>query len=124
MLKLLLDEHIYSGLAEILRAAAPELEVASLHAWRRGRLLNQSDSRILREAHEAGMTLVTFDVATIPPLLAEMAEMAEPHAGVIFVSTRTFAQNDYGALAQALLELWKNTKSEEWANRIVFLKRK
>lgn len=123
MLKLLLDEHIFPGIAEMTAKLAPALKAHSIHDWREGRLLNQPDLRILREAGEARLTLVTFDVNTIPVLLAEMAELGESHAGVIFVSIRSFAQNDYGALARALAGLWKQSRTEVWTNRVVFLQK-
>ena len=53
MLKLLLDEHIFSGIAEMTAKLAPALKAHSIHDWREGRLLNQPDLRILREACKA-----------------------------------------------------------------------
>ena len=79
VLKLLLDEHVWPKLAEKLRAALPEAQIESLHGWKGGRLLHQSDERVLVEAHQAGWTLLTFDLATIPPLLAEKRELGEDH---------------------------------------------
>lgn len=123
MLKLLLDEHLFPGIAEMTRDLAPALKVDSIHGWREGRLVNQPDSRILREAFEARLTLVTFDVNTIPGVLSEMAELEKSHSGVIFVSTRAFAQNDYGGLARALADIWKRSQNDVWTNRVVFLQK-
>ena len=123
MFRLLLDEHISPAIAEQLRAALPDAEVTSVHSWENGRLLQQSDERILLEARENGWTLLTFDLATIPPLLSEMIEMAEDHAGVIFVSTKSFAQNDYGGLVRSLAAAWSIWQQQEWTNRIEFLQK-
>lgn len=123
MLKLLLDEHIFPGVAGMARKLAPGLPIESIHGWRDGRLLNQPDLRILREAAAARLTLVTFDVNTIPAIVGEMAEAEESHAGVVFVSIRTFAQNNYGALARALAAFWRKSKGEDWTNRVVFLQK-
>lgn len=123
MLRLLLDEHIMPALAAQLRSAIPGAEVDSLHFWRNGRLLHQSDDRILHEAHAAGWTLLTFDLATIPALLAEKAEMGEDHSGVIFVSAKSFAQNDHGGLVRAIPSLWSAWSRLDWKNRAEFLRR-
>lgn len=124
MLTFLLDEHLPSALIGLLKKAEPELSVETVHSWREGRLLNQPDERILREARQAEMTLVTFDVNTVPATLREMAERDETHFGVVLISSRTFPQNDYQGLVQALLALWKQSKDEIWLNRCVFLRRK
>ena len=123
MLRLLLDEHVMPALAGQLRSAIPGAEIESLHSWRGGRLLHQSDERILDEARAAGWTLLTFDLATIPALLAEKSEMGEDHGGVIFVSVKSFAQNDHGGLVRAIAGLWPVWESLEWKNRTEFLRR-
>lgn len=123
MLRLLLDEQLYSGLVEMLKAAAPEMQVESVHHWNKGRHLNQPDARILIEAHEAGLTLVSFDVNTIPGLIAEMMECSESHAGVIFASAKTFAQNDYGGFVRALVQLWNHARNDVWTDRGDFLRK-
>lgn len=122
MLRLLLDEHLMPALAAQLRSAIPGSEVDSLHFWRGGRLLHQSDDRILHEAHAAGWTLLTFDLATIPALLAEKSEMGEDHSGVIFVSAKSFAQNDPGGLVRAIASRWPAWFRLDWKNRTEFLR--
>lgn len=124
MFKLLLDEHISPAIAEQLRGARPGAEIVSLHTWELGRLRQQSDARILLEARQNGLTLLTFDLATIPPLLAEMGEMGEDHTGVIFVSSKSFAQNDYGGLVNALVATWPQWEERDWKNRIEFLQKR
>lgn len=123
MFRLLLDEHILPKLAEQIRAAVPGAEVESLHYWRGGRLLHQPDSRILREALEAGWTLLTFDLATIPDHLAELAQAGAAHHGVIFVSAKSFAQNDHGGLVRAIAAMWPVWSDCDWRNRTEFLRR-
>lgn len=123
MFRLLLDEHLLPKLAEHIRAAVPGAEAESLHFWRGGRLLHQPDSRILREAREAGWTLLTYDLATIPALLVEMSQRGEDHHGVIFVSAKSFAQNDRGGLLRALAVQWPVWSECDWSNRTEFLRR-
>lgn len=123
MFRLLLDEHIPPAIAEQLRAKLPDAIVDSVQSWRGGRLRNQTDERIILEAREEGWTLLTFDLATIPPLIADMTRLGEDHCGVIFVSTKSFAQNDYGGLVRALSEAWPQWIQRDWLNRVEFLQR-
>jgi hypothetical protein len=123
MLKLLLDENVWPKLADKLRATLPRARIESLHTWKDGRLLHQSDERVLAEAHHAGWTLLTFDLATIPSLLAEKMELGEDHGGVILVSSKSFAQNDHGGLLRAIVRRWPEWSAGTWTNRVEFLRR-
>ena len=121
MFKLLLDEHIFPGIAEQVKKKLPQAKIESLRTWNNGRLLQQSDERILLEARQEGWTLLTFDLATIPPLLSQMHALEEEHAGVIFVSRKSFAQNDHGGLVKALVASWTGWKKLDWKNKTHFL---
>lgn len=123
-MKLLLDEHIWPGAAELVTKALPTAEVVSLHDYGGGNLLNTTDDEILAEAHRGGWTLVTFDLNTIPRLLGEMAVANEDHSGVIFVSSKSFAQNEHARLSQALVFLLRSETAADWTNRVMFLTRK
>jgi predicted nuclease of predicted toxin-antitoxin system len=120
-LKLLLDEHIWPGLASMVKLTLPAADVESIHTFSGGRFLNCDDAEILREARRAGRILVTFDVNTIPALLHEMAAAEELHSGVIFISAKSFAQNDHQGLALALAGLLRDETSADWTNRVMFL---
>jgi predicted nuclease of predicted toxin-antitoxin system len=120
-LKLLLDEHIWPGVAVLLKQIVQAAEVESIHGLRGGRLMNSDDAVILREAHQAGRVLVTFDVNTIPALLQEMAALDDEHSGVIFISAKSFAQNDHNGIARALAEILRDETDVAWTNRVVFL---
>jgi len=117
----LLDEHLSPGLARVAKALESGFPVQSIHEWRSGLFVGQSDARILREASRDGAVSVTFDVNTIPALLQEMAVAGENHAGVVFVSSKTFLQNDSAGIAAALIRLWHSNKAGDWPNRVVFL---
>jgi hypothetical protein len=123
-LKLLLDEHIWPGVAELVTQHLPTAEIQSIHHYADGGLMNTVDDEILHEAQRCGWTLVTFDVNSIPRLLQEKAIAREDHGGVIFVSSRSFAQNDHGGLAQALVSILQAESATNWTNRIMFLSRK
>jgi len=123
-LKLLLDEHIWPGVAELVKRQNPEAEVESIHHYASGSLMNTTDDEILAEAHRDGWTLVTFDLNTIPRLLSEKAVVREDHSGIIFISSKSFAQNDHVRLAQALSSVTRSESASDWTNRVMFLSRK
>lgn len=120
-MNLLLDEHIWPGVASIIKAMLPQVKVESLHDFSGGRLMNCDDEIILRECHREKWILVTFDVNTIPAILSEMAVNQEAHAGVIFISSKSFAQNDHSSLARALVDLARGEVDADWSNRVMFL---
>ena len=121
MLQFLLDEHVAPRVAARLRERHPEMAVFPLAAWDGGALLGAADDMILTVAAHSGLTLVTYDVRTVPPLLKRWAESGLPHAGVVFVDSRTIPQRDVGALIRALGDLWITHHDQGWRNRVVFL---
>ena len=123
MLKLLLDEHISPDVAAGLSRRAPGLVIRSMVEWEGGDFLGQDDSVCLQEAFVQGLTLVTYDRRTIPPLLKRWAEEVHSHAGVIFVDEKTISPADLGGLVKALAILAKQTRTWDWTNRILFLRR-
>ena len=96
MLKLLLDEHISPDVAKGLRRRNRTLDVRYIVEWEDGYFLGQEDSPCLREAAVQGLTLVTYDRRTIPPLLKTWAEEERIHGGVVFVDEKTISPADIG----------------------------
>ncbi|MGD0824441.1 MAG: hypothetical protein ABR908_07650 [Terriglobales bacterium] len=123
MLKLLLDEHISPDVARGLRRRNRALDVRYLVEWEDGYFLGQEDSACLREAAAQGLTLVTYDRRTIPPLLKTWAEEERRHGGVIFVDEKTISPADIGGLVWALTRLIGETARWDWTDRVYFLRR-
>ena len=123
MLKLLLDEHISPDVANGLRRRNRAIEVRYMVEWEDGYFLGQEDSACLREAAAQGLTLVTYDRRTIPPLLKTWAEEERTHGGVVFVDEKTISPADIGGLVWALTRLARETGNWDWTNRIYFLRR-
>ena len=123
MLTPLLDENISQIIARQINARRPEIGIQTVFEWRCGTLLNQPDHLILQAAAEDGLTLVTYDLQTIRPLVDEWAASGITHAGVIFVNRRTIPSNNFGLLIRAIERLWDREQHLTWTNRTRFLER-
>jgi hypothetical protein len=121
MLAYLLDENISPVVAEQITVKIPQIMVHSVHHWHGGEYQGQSDTNVLRAATQEQLTLVTYDLKTIPPLLMEFAADSENHAGVLFVDEVSIRSSDFGGLINALVAHWQRYASEDWTNRIAFL---
>ncbi len=123
MLKLLLDEHISPYVAKGLRRRNRALVVRWIAEWEDAGFLGKDDSACLLEAFEQGLTLVTYDRRTIPPLLKAWAEEGRQHGGVIFVDEKTISPADIGGLGRALHWLYREAGTWDWTDRVYFLRR-
>jgi hypothetical protein len=122
VLKLLLDEHISPEVAKGIRARRSDLSVHALAEWDGGHLLGKPDEVCLEVARIHGLTLLTYDLRTIPPLLKDWHERGSIHAGVIFVDGKTISPSDLGALVRSVIALADEQCDEDWSNRVVFLR--
>jgi hypothetical protein len=122
-LQFLLDENMSQVVATQMRNHRPGLIVESVHDWQGGTFEGRADEVLLQAAHAEALTLVTYDQKTIPPLLSKMSSAGESHGGIIFVDDRTIFSSNFGMLTRALIFLWDQHNSEDWENRISFLKR-
>jgi predicted nuclease of predicted toxin-antitoxin system len=121
MLAFLLDEQIPHVVAEQLRQKRPDIEIESVLLWRDGNLRGKPDNQVLEAAHEAGLTLVTYDQKVIPPLLMELAANGGHHSGVVFVDRRGIASENIGALTQALIAFYDLYHALPWTGLVMFL---
>ncbi len=123
MLKLLLDEHISPDVANGLRRCHRSLVIHWMAEWQAGNFLGKDDSACLLEAADQGLTLVTYDRRTIPPLLKSWAEEGRRHGGVVFVDEKTISPADVGGLVRRLSQLFRETGKWDWIDRVYFLGR-
>ena len=121
MLAYLLDENISPIVVAQLAAKNARITAESVHRWRGGEFASRTDMQVMRAAALEQLTLVTYDLKTIPPLLQEFAADQEAHAGVVFIDDASIRSNDFGGLVKALLAHWQNHRDEDWENRIAFL---
>jgi hypothetical protein len=87
-----------------------------------GKFLGLDDSACLRAVVAQGLTLVTYDRRTIPPLLKTWAEEGRNHGGVIFVDAKTISLSDIGGLVCALASVARQAGRWNWTNRICYLR--
>lgn len=118
---MLLDEHISPAVARGLRRRHRGLAVVCMAEWEGGECLGRSDWDCLQEAAAQGLTLVTYDRRTIPPLLKAWAEEGRWHDGVIFVDEKSIPPWDVGILVRALGRLWRERGKWDWTDRVCFL---
>jgi hypothetical protein len=123
MLRLLLDEHLSPRIVNQFLVRCPGANIASVLEWQDARLASTPDELLLTEAHQHQLTLVTYDQATIVPLLKSWAEAGISHSGVIFIDDKTIRQDDFGGIVRALAQIWENRRHENWINRVVYLTR-
>jgi hypothetical protein len=123
MFQLLLDKHVCPDVAEGLRRRNRRLVVRWMAEWEDGSILGKDDAAGLLEAFRQGLTLVTYDRRTIPPLLKIWVEEGRRHAGVIFVDEKTISPADIGGLVRALTWLSRETGKWNWTDRVYFLRR-
>ena len=124
MLRYLLDEQISPEIARQLRLRSQPIHAISVHGWREGKFRGSPDSEILETAHQDRLTLVTYDLKTIVPLLREWADDGIPNHGVIFIDNRSIASSNLGTLIRALADAWKAYSKQNWINRSMFLTRR
>jgi Domain of unknown function (DUF5615) len=123
MLALLLDENISHEIADQIARKRSDVLVVSLRQWEEGRYLSVDDETLLRAAARAGLTLVTYDQRTIPPLLSRFAEQGLSHGGILFVDQRAIPSNDFGGLIRALIWFWEEHHDRDWVDRLAYLRR-
>ena len=86
---LLLDEMLSGAIAEQLRAKGHDaVAVADDPA-----LISLPDDQILAHATTAGRALVTANIKDFMPLDAQYRAAGQAHAGLVLISTKTFAQD-------------------------------
>lgn len=121
MLRLLLDEHLHTAVAEHMRRLRPACEIVSMQDWESGTFLSAPDEDILRRAAEQSLTLITYDQRTINPLLRKWADAGISHGGVIFVAKGRVFSGDVGGLLRAICRVWDNDRWLDWTNRAVYI---
>ena len=84
--------------------------------------MSVKDPALLMTLREEEMILVGFDRASIPMHAGELTREGLGHAGVILFR-RSVPVIAYGKQARLIVDLWREAKDWEWADRIEYLPR-
>ena len=122
MLRFFLDEHLPPRLAAELARHRSKAEPVSIFHWDNGSLTGASDRTILEKIAPHGLTLVTYDLATIPRTIRDINSAGIDFAGVVFIDHATIPQGNMGALVHSLTQLYDEQDALDWKNRTVFLR--
>ena len=116
---LLLDEMFSNTIAEQLSAKGHDVLAVAHPA-----LVSLPDEQILAHAAATGRALVTANIKDFVPLNAQYQAAGREHAGLIFVSTKTFPQNlSYTAVITSALTALLDKPGQIQASQVVFLAR-
>lgn len=121
MLAFLADERLTHEIAEQIVRKRSDIRAESILRWRGASLRRTVDEAILAVALEAGLTLVTYDQKTIPPILAAPAAEGSHYGGVVFVDNRTIGSDDIGGLVRALIDLHDRFDALGMTDVVMFL---
>jgi predicted nuclease of predicted toxin-antitoxin system len=117
-LPLLLDEHIPPQVARLLRRRG--FDVVAMQEWRGGIYVSRPDEEILLAAQQEQRTLVTYDVRSIPGLLARFLDAGTEHAGVILINQKTVPSQDVAGIARSLERLLRLHGDRSLRNGVLF----
>jgi hypothetical protein len=118
---LLLDEMFSGHIADQLRSKGHDvLAVVADTA-----LLALPDDQILANATATGRALVTTNIKDFMPLDAQYRAAGQAHAGLIFISSKTFRQDRaYTAAVTSALSALLNQRPGMQPGQVIFLSRK
>lgn len=120
--RLLADENTSHRLVAACRQIAPDFPIIHIADWQEGAFMSVKDPALLMTLREEGMILVGFDRASLPMHAGELTREGLGHAGVILFR-RSVSAIAYGKQARLLVDLWREAKDWEWADRIEYLPR-
>jgi len=92
-----------------------------MQEWQGGDYLSKPDDEILAAAERDGLTLLSYDVHSIPALLDRLAQAGSPHAGVVLISSRTIEPRGIAEIALGVERLVSDMGDFDWRNQVLFL---
>jgi hypothetical protein len=106
---ILLDEMLSPRIAEQLRVVGADVVAISDTAHLKG----TSDSDVLELATSEARALITDNIRDFAPLNASWAALGRTHAGMVFISTKTFPQ-DRTRVGRITAALQKRLQDDAW----------
>jgi uncharacterized protein DUF5615 len=120
--RLLADENTSHRLVAACQNLDPEFPISHVADWKRGAFLSVKDPQLLMALRESGLTLVSFDRASMAMHAGSLTREGLGHAGVILFR-RSVSRLAYGKQARLLVDFWREAKDLDWADRIDYLPR-
>lgn len=121
-LRLLADENTSHRLVSACSQIEAGFPIIHISDWNDGAWLSAKDPALLMALRESGLILVGFDRASIPMYAGQLTREGLGHAGVILFR-RSVSAVAYGKQARLLVNLWREGKEWDWADRIEYLPR-
>lgn len=94
-----------------------------MQEFEQGVFLGAADGEILAAAAANGLTLLTYDQRTIPPLFKTWAETGLSHSGIIFVDRKAIEPSDIGGLVRVMCRVFDALGDTDWRDRVIYLSR-
>jgi hypothetical protein len=104
-----------------VRTLSSGCRIEHLAYWQSGRFRHAADETILRAANLDNLALVTYDVGTVPAILRRWLTEGRPIPPAVFIPSQTLPPGDIGAVARALVKLYRDPASFDAAYPIVYL---
>jgi hypothetical protein len=118
--RLLADENTSHALVRACRKLEADFPLTHISAWRDGAHRTQKDPALLMSLREPGLTLVSFDRASLAHHAGQITREGLGHAGVILFR-RSVPLLAYGRQASLLVDFWQKAAREDWEDRIAYL---
>ena len=122
MTRLLADAHMSRRFVDACLRLERGFPIVHLADWMDGKHCGSKDPVLLVLLREAGLLIVSFDRRTMAMHAGQLTREGAGHAGVILFR-RSVSQMDYGKQSRLLVELWREARDWDWADRIEYLPR-
>ena len=118
--RLLADENTSHRLVAACRQIETAFPIIHISDWEKGAFLSVKDPALLMALRERGLILAGFDRASLPMHAGTLTREGLGHAGVILFR-RSVSVTAYSQQARLLINLWREAKNWDWADRIEYL---
>ena len=120
MIRLVADANLSRKFVRACLRLDKKFPLIHLADWMDGKHRVSDDPVLLGVLREQGLILVSFDRRTMAAHAGELTRAGAGHAGVILFR-RSVSPIDYGKQSRLLVELWRDTGNEDWADRVEYL---
>ena len=120
MIRLVADANLSRKFVRACLRLDKKFPLIHLADWMDGKHRVSDDPVLLGVLREQGLILVSFDRRTMAAHAGELTRAGAGHAGVILFR-RSVSPIDYGKQSRLLVEFWRDTGTEDWADRIDYL---